>query len=175
MSNIIDDPEVNEQSDADETAEAPEVTEGKGGKTASRAEAEDDSEEDEAEERRQRERRDRRRNFNNARELMTDELRQRAEFSSARLKECLAGSIVVRLRERNEKFLFDWTGATPKAEPTDQSSGDCVIDLHENTLLKIASGDLNPQIGMLSEKISVQGKLSLAVYFFNLIAPFPQQ
>ncbi|MBN8549921.1 MAG: SCP2 sterol-binding domain-containing protein [Deltaproteobacteria bacterium] len=117
---------------------------------------------------------ERRRNFANARELMTEELRTRATQSSDRLRACLTGSIIVKLKERGEKYLFDWTGGAPRAEATDQAEGDCVINLSEGNLLKIAAGELNPQIGMLSEKIQVQGKLSLAVYFFNLIAPFPQ-
>jgi putative sterol carrier protein len=121
-----------------------------------------------------REPQERRRNFSNARELMTDELQTRASQSSDRLRACLTGSIIVKLRERSEKYLFDWTGNIPKAEATEKTEGDCVINVSESNLLKIASGDLNPQIGMLSDKISVQGKLSLAVYFFNLIAPFPQ-
>lgn len=126
------------------------------------------------EERPYREPQERRRNFANARELMTDELRTRATQSSDRLRACLTGSIIVKLKERGEKYLFDWTGATPRVESTDQAEGDCVINVSEGNLLKIAAGELNPQIGMLSEKIQVQGKLSLAVYFFNLIAPFPQ-
>ncbi len=138
------------------------------------AESNDSDSEESEDERPYREPQERRRNFNNARELMTDELRTRAQQSSDRLRACLTGSIIVKLKERGEKYLFDWTGSTPRAESTEQAEGDCVINLSEGNLLKIASGDLNPQIGMLSEKIQVQGKLSLAVYFFNLIAPFPQ-
>lgn len=137
------------------------------------AETEDDAE-DEDQNRPQRERRERRKNFSNARELMTDELRLRAEESSERLRACLTGSIIVKLRERGEKYLFDWSSTQPRAEATDQTTGDCVITLSENNLLRIATGELNPQIGMLSDKISVEGKLSLAIYFFNLIAPLSQ-
>jgi putative sterol carrier protein len=134
------------------------------------AEGEDDDE-GEDQNRPQRERRERRKNFSNARELMTEELRMRAEESSERLRACLTGSIIVKLRERGEKYLFDWSSTQPRAEVTDQTTGDCVITLSENNLLRVATGELNPQIGMLSDKIAVEGKLSLAVYFFNLIAP----
>lgn len=137
--------------------------------------SEEDDEEDVQTDQRPVERRERRRNFQHARELMTDELRLRATESSDRLRACLTGSIVVKLRDRSEKYLFDWTGTAVRAEATEDSTGDCVITVSENNLLRIASGDLNPQIGMLSEKIAVQGKLSLAVYFFNLIAPYPPQ
>lgn len=118
---------------------------------------------------------ERRKNFTSARDLMTEELRLRAEHSSERLKACLTGTILIRVRDRGENFIFDWTGNSPRAEASKESTADCSIELNENTLLKIASGDLNPQIAMLSEKITVQGKLSLAVYFFNLLAPYPQQ
>jgi putative sterol carrier protein len=55
--------------------------------------------------------------------------------------------------------------------PTDKLSVDAHILLSEQHLMAVRSGDLNPQVGMLTEKIKVRGKVSPAVYIFNLIAP----
>lgn len=192
MSMQIDDPEKSDDVGAESSTNSPKSgtrshesepshdrDEGnaEGGSMSARVmpQSEEDDEEDVQTDQRPVERRERRRNFQHARELMTDELRLRATESSDRLRACLTGSIVVKLRDRSEKYLFDWTGTAVRAEATEDSTGDCVITVSENNLLRIASGDLNPQIGMLSEKIAVQGKLSLAVYFFNLIAPYPPQ
>jgi putative sterol carrier protein len=37
--------------------------------------------------------------------------------------------------------------------------------------MAVRSGDLNPQVAMLADKIKVKGKIGPAVYLFNLIAP----
>jgi putative sterol carrier protein len=51
---------------------------------------------------------------------------------------------------------------------------DCVISIHEQVLLRIANGELNPQVTMLSDRLKIDGQAALGVYFFNLIAPEPQ-
>ncbi len=48
---------------------------------------------------------------------------------------------------------------------------DTVICLSERSVMAIRSGDLNPQVGMLTDKIRVSGQIAPAVYIFNVIAP----
>lgn len=112
-----------------------------------------------------------RRRFRNARELMTDELLNRARNANPKLRAQLLGSVLVTIKGSQERYLLDWSTEEIKVEATQQTLADCMIKISEDNLLKIASGDLNPQIGMLSEKIHLEGNPSLAVYFFNLIAP----
>ncbi len=95
---------------------------------------------------------------------------------SPKLRELLMGTVVLRVLDRSRAFLFD-----PKGEgfPMQESSGpaaktikgDCVIDLTEMSLQRMWNGELNPQIAMLSDKVTISGKSELAVYFFNLISP----
>jgi hypothetical protein len=54
---------------------------------------------------------------------------------------------------------------------TSTAAVDCTIQLSEHTLLRIAAGELNAQVAMISDKVKVRGTSGLAVYFFNLIAP----
>ena len=77
-----------------------------------------------------------------------------------------------------KRFGLDWRQADLVVAPLEgdlsgHGAPDCTIRLSEDNLLRVASGDLNPQVGMLSDKIRVTGKVSFAVYFFNLIAPRP--
>ena len=118
---------------------------------------------------------ERRRSFQNADELLLDEVKARAQRASARLKECILGTFMVELTN-GKRFGFDCRQAEMVVVPLPADLGahappDCSIRLSEDNLLRIASGDLNPQVGMLSDKIRVKGKSSIAVYFFNLIAP----
>jgi hypothetical protein len=63
-------------------------------------------------------------------------------------------------------------GSAPQSNnPQASATPDCVIRINQTNLLKIAAGDLNPQVAMLSSKIKVSGRASLAIYFFNLVAP----
>lgn len=119
----------------------------------------------------QRKEREERRRFDSAKELLTDELRRRASNANPKLRAQLLGSVLVQMRGTNERYLFDWTTEDLRVEQVQSGTADCSIKISEDNLLKIASGDLNPQIGMLSDKIQIEGQLALAVYFFNLIAP----
>lgn len=110
------------------------------------------------------------RRFTNARELLTEELGQRVQRANSRLRSNLTGSIVFELDGR-DKYIFDWSTEALNIGPTDSDKADCVIKISEDNLMKVASGDLNPQVGMLSDKIFVSGRLGLAIYIFNLIAP----
>lgn len=120
----------------------------------------------------------RRDGFSSGAEFLTSEIPLRAQHSNPRLRANLVGSVLVRLTNTNQRFLFDWSseqlstgmiaGGAPEKQP------DCTINLSDGNLLRVVSGDLNPQIAMLSDKIQVEGRLSLAVYFFNLVAPRSQ-
>jgi putative sterol carrier protein len=61
------------------------------------------------------------------------------------------------------------------AEGSDAAAVDSIISLTEQNLMAVRSGDLNPQVAMLADKIKVKGKIGPAVYLFNLIAPRVQQ
>jgi hypothetical protein len=124
----------------------------------------------------------------NGRDVMCEELPDRAQRAGLRLKPYLTTRIVVELSNSGERYLFDWREDAPKVSavpremsvtteelttdaPTDKVAVDAHIVLSEQHLMAVRSGDLNPQVGMLTEKIKVKGKVSPAVYIFNLIAP----
>jgi putative sterol carrier protein len=113
---------------------------------------------------------DRRRSAGSVEELLESELEQRLLNANVRLREQLMGSIVVAL-DSGKRYLVEASAEQTKVSQTESESADCVIQVSGSTLLRIAAGDLNPQIAMLSDKINVRGRLSLAVYFFNLIVP----
>jgi len=107
-----------------------------------------------------------------AAELLEQEVPVRASASGDNLRVSLAGSVVVQLEGSKTRHVFDWSSAELKADVTEQDKkGDCLIRLSEENLMRISRGELNPQISMLTNKIKVEGKNELAIYFFNLIAP----
>ena len=125
----------------------------------------------------------------NGRDVMCEELPDRAQRAGLRLKPYLTASILVELTNSGERYLFDWRQDAPKVSPvprevvvsveevtgegaaSDKLHVDAYIALSEQHLMAIRSGDLNPQVGMLTEKIKVKGKVSPAVYIFSLVAP----
>lgn len=119
----------------------------------------------------------------NGRDVVCEELPARASRAKVRLRPYLAGTLVIELTNLGEKFLFDWRGEEPKVSPiegpvqlaqgesSDSSSVECIVSLSEQNLMAVRSGDLNPQLAMLSDKIKVKGKVGPAVYLFNLVAP----
>lgn len=124
----------------------------------------------------------------NGRDVMCEELPDRAQRAGLRLKPYLTARILMELSNSGERYLFDWREDAPKVSavpreiavtteelapetPSDKVVVDAHIVLSEQHLMAIRSGDLNPQVGMLTEKIKVKGKVSPAVYIFNLIAP----
>jgi hypothetical protein len=108
--------------------------------------------------------------FKNALELLTQTLPARAALAEPRLRANLTGTIGVSLRDSGERVVFDWSGEAFKFHAAwEGPRPDCTISLTGSNLMKIAYGELNPQIGMLSEKIQVTGKAGHAVYFFNLM------
>ena len=104
-------------------------------------------------------------------ELLTEGVIDRAARAHSTLHDQLRGSVLVSLGNGSERYRIDWTGEHLSAERTEETSADCVIDIQSRDLELIAAGSLNPQIAMLSDKIRVSGNASLAVYFFNLVAP----
>jgi len=122
----------------------------------------------------------------NGRDVLCEELPSRAQRAKARLKPHLTCTLGLEITSSGERFIFDWKGEEPSVVPTSQgvslsdASGgatvvDSIISLTEQNLMAIRSGDLNPQVAMLAEKIKVKGKIGPAVYLFNLIAPRFQQ
>ena len=112
------------------------------------------------------------RRVQNAEDILVRDLVANASRGSARLKELLAGTILVRLSDSGKRYLIDWSQPELKANSVGkEATADCTISLTEDHLRKIAQGDLNPQIAMLSDKVRVEGKKGAAMYLFNLIAP----
>lgn len=118
-----------------------------------------------------------------ARDVLYEEVAYRARRAQIRLRSQLSGCIAVEIKGSQDKFLFDWRTEEPtvtdlkstpqvkRGEETDASMVDCLIRLSESHLFQVRSGELNPQLAMLGEKITVQGRVGLAIYFFNLICP----
>lgn len=105
-------------------------------------------------------------------DIILGDLVANASRSGAKLKELLGGTILIKLVDSGKRFLIDWTGTELKAQSVGKDSvAECTILVSEDHLKRISYGDLNPQIAMLSEKIRVEGRKSVAMYFFNLIAP----
>jgi hypothetical protein len=153
-----------------------------------------DSDEDDDQERRSRSGvkgadRPQRKQIQNARDVVCEELPERVALAAARLKPFLSGSFVFHFTNSGERFLFDWRGDSPSTRQLDRSvevtcdeakghlesdnavNVDSVISISEANLMAIRSGSLNPQVGMLTDKIRVRGKVSPAVYVFNAVAP----
>jgi hypothetical protein len=123
----------------------------------------------------------------NGRDVLCEELPSRAARAKLRLKPHLTCVLGLELSSSGERFIFDWKGDEPKVAPAggpltvnEENSGeatvvDSIISLTEQNLMAVRSGDLNPQVAMLADKIKVKGKIGPAVYLFNLIAPRFQQ
>ena len=87
------------------------------------------------------------------------------------MKSHLAGTIRLDIVDEKLSYYFNWSSDGFNIKEDLKEKADCTIELNKNELLGIAFGDLNAQIAMLSEKISVKGKMDLAIYFFNLFNP----
>jgi putative sterol carrier protein len=105
-------------------------------------------------------------------DIILKDLVDNASRSGAKLRELLAGTILIKLVDTGGRFLIDWSGPELKSQTVGKdATADCTICLSEDHLRRIAQGDLNPQIAMLSEKVRVEGRKGAAMYLFNLIAP----
>jgi hypothetical protein len=119
----------------------------------------------------------------NGRDVICEELPARAARAKLRLHSYLKAALLIELANSGERFVFDWRGDEPKVTPVDSkdpvvlsdaagSPGvDSFVSVTDQNIMAIRSGDLNPQVAMLADKIKVRGKISPAVYLFNLIAP----
>jgi hypothetical protein len=107
-----------------------------------------------------------------AEEVLMSELPGRAGGASPKLRELLTGTILISIESLKKHYRIDWSQPQLKVEiVTTPAAADCTISLNEDNFLRVANGDLNPQIAMLARKIRVEGKKDLAMYFFNLFAP----
>jgi putative sterol carrier protein len=108
-----------------------------------------------------------------AEELLTTVITSAAQRDQVKLRPYLNGKIVFEITDSGKNYVFDWSEEKLRtaaiAKPDSEANVDCFITLNENTLFKICSGDLNPQIAMLSNKINIKGKVAYAVYLFNLL------
>lgn len=121
-------------------------------------------------------------------DVLSEELPYRAEKAAVRLKPFLTARVVFEVSDSGDKYLFEWAEQGPKVSNLGKKASvkvnedemsvednslrvDTIICLSERSIMAIRSGDLNPQIGMLTDKIQVSGQISPAVYIFNVIAP----
>lgn len=97
----------------------------------------------------------------------------RAKLAGPRLMGNLQGRVVLEVDGASQPLVFSWI---PTASLNAEAEvPQCTLRLREDTLLRIAAGDLNPQVAMLSDKVRVSGATPLAMYFFNLVAPRPHR
>lgn len=108
----------------------------------------------------------------NPKELFLEAIPYRAKESAATLRTHLTGKIGFSIQDTNEKFCIDWSSAECQVKANHPETLDCHVSLSSGDLMRIASGDLNAQIAMLSTRVLIQGKADYAVYVFNLIAPY---
>ncbi len=111
-----------------------------------------------------------RRPKNSVEELLTNEIVLRVERANEHLKSKIKGTVLVKIKGQ-DTFHMDATKGSLQVNKNGPTSADAVIEIGEHDLLRVASGHLNPQIAMLSDKITIAGNAELAIYFFNLIAP----
>lgn len=114
--------------------------------------------------------------ISSGKELLLGYVNERMGRANPRLRASLTGLVridVTDVKPSNniETYMYDGTKETPKLAQNASENFGCSIRLSETNLLRVARGELNPQVAMLSGKIQVKGELGLAVYFFNLVAP----
>jgi hypothetical protein len=105
-----------------------------------------------------------------AKELLLDAVSPRLKSGLERLRPHLNGTILLKVRG-GDRYLFDGLAPEPALKVSQQENADCVIDVGEPDLLRIARGSLNPQVAMLTDRMKIVGRAELAVYFFNLVGP----
>jgi putative sterol carrier protein len=103
--------------------------------------------------------------------FLQEELSVRARKANPRLRSNLIGTLKVRIEDTREEFYFDWSADEFKQVTPIPETSDCKICLSGRNFMRIVRGELNPQIALLSDKIKLEGRPSLAIYFFNLLAP----
>ena len=116
----------------------------------------------------------RRGQYRNSKDVMLGDVSDRLQRANERLRAQLNGSVLIEVSEPEAKYLLKGadTGLSLDAlEGNGANAADCKVRIRQSDLLRVASGELNPQVAMLSDRISVEGQVGLAVYLFNLIAP----
>lgn len=91
-------------------------------------------------------------------------IKRRFQGASERLTSKLQGTVLLEVPDGN---LKEQVIISPQAD-----APQVTIRLSMQALLRIAAGDLNPQMALVSDKVTVTGDHGLAMYFFNLVAPF---
>jgi len=112
--------------------------------------------------------------YRDAQDVIMGDVKERIPRMNEHLKAQLKGSVLLDMSDSKKNYLLSEAagGLGVREVPAKEKvSADCTIRLSESDLIKVALGDLNPQVAMLSDKIKVEGRLGLAVYFFNLVAP----
>lgn len=94
---------------------------------------------------------------------------RRAKDASPNLKTQLAGTFELFIRDRPYRVAFDFSATPVKILDNTTKTFDCVLEIDERTLMRIDRGELNSQLALLSEKVTVRGRAGIAVYFFNLL------
>ena len=103
-------------------------------------------------------------------EFLTKDLIERAKGSSEQLRNFLKGTISIEFRDGKKFFFVCGSDGLSLTQESD-SDAECKVILDSKDFEQLVKGYLNPQIGMLSDKIRVTGKTDLALYFFNLVSP----
>lgn len=112
--------------------------------------------------------------------FLDNELASRLANAPDRLLNQMAGSVLLQLSGLGSYLVNGMSREIRALEDVasvelENSEGyDCKVQLSARDFLMISNGKVNPQIAMLSEKVKISGKVSLAVYLFNLIAPYDQ-
>lgn len=107
----------------------------------------------------------------NSKELFLEAIPERSRFASANLKSHLSGKIEFEIKPSGVRYTVDWSGEELKSSEGSVDEAACTIKISEADLMRIVSGDLNPQVAMLSHRVFISGNPDHAVYAFNLIAP----
>jgi len=103
--------------------------------------------------------------------MLLQEVSRRSLEATPLLQAQLTGVFAVRLSDTGKTYTFDWSGEKLMVSQIANPLCECTIVVSQQNLLRIAAGEMNPQLAMLSDKVRVEGKAPFAVYFFNLIAP----
>lgn len=86
-----------------------------------------------------------------------------------RLLSVLSGKIQFYVKGSKERFYLEFQNNEISFGSGIDKDPDCTVTITESDIEGIAEDSLNPQIAMISDKVTVEGKTSLAIYAFNLI------